>query len=107
MKMSMMKTAILLSSKVALTPPILAVLSSSNRHGKTNNQSVYFTRKWEDCGVVSDLWHHLRKHLGRNATNYFMYQLYLADHTGIVAFTAFKKKCSQNKLAVIPFMGHF
>jgi len=52
--MSRMKTAILLSSKVALTPQILAVLSSSNGHGKTNNQSVYFTRKWEDCGVVSD-----------------------------------------------------
>ena len=29
-----------------------------------------------------------------------------ADHTGIVAFTAFQKKCSQNKLSVIPFMGH-
>ena len=70
----MMKTAILLSSKVALTPQILAVLSSSNGHGKTNNQSVYFTRKWEDCGVVSDWWCHLRKHLGRNATNYFMYR---------------------------------
>ena len=73
MKISRMKTAILLNSKVALTPQILAVLSSSNGHGKTNNQSVYFTRKWEDCGVVSDLWHHLMKHLGTNATNYFMY----------------------------------
>jgi len=50
MKTSRMKTAILLNSKVALTPQILAVLSSSNGHGKTNNQSVYFTRKWEDCG---------------------------------------------------------
>ena len=44
MKMSRMKTAILLNSKVALTPQILAVLSSSNGPGKTNNHSVYFTR---------------------------------------------------------------
>ena len=51
MKISRMKTAILLNSKVALTPQILAVLSSSNGHGKTNNQSVDFTRKWELLGV--------------------------------------------------------
>ena len=50
-----MKTAILLNSKVALTPQILAVLSSSNGHGKTNNQSVDFTRKWELLGGAANL----------------------------------------------------
>jgi len=34
-----------------------------------------FTRMWDFTWWVSDLWRHLRKHLGRNATNYFLYQL--------------------------------
>ncbi len=33
-----------------------------------------FTRMWDFTWWVSDLWRHLRKHLGRNAINYFMYQ---------------------------------
>jgi len=32
-----------------------------------------FTRMWDFTWWVSDLWRHLRKHLGTNATNYFMY----------------------------------
>ncbi|SVB79663.1 uncharacterized protein METZ01_LOCUS232517 [marine metagenome] len=32
-----------------------------------------FTRMWEFTWRVSDWWRHLRKHLGRNENNYFMY----------------------------------
>ena len=41
-------------SKWSLTPQILAVLSSSNGPGKTNNHSVYFTRIWDFTWRVSD-----------------------------------------------------
>jgi hypothetical protein len=32
-----------------------------------------FTRIWDLSWRVSDWWHYLMEHIGRNASNYFMY----------------------------------
>ena len=45
-----------------------------------------FYKNWKILRRVSDWWRHLRKHLGTNTTNYFMYQWvglsYKAIHGG-------------------------
>ena len=37
------------------------------------HQMIFFTRIGDFTWRVSDWWRHLRKHLGGNVTNYFMY----------------------------------